>query len=254
MDKVSVIMPVFNAEKFLKDAIRSVLSQTYENLELLIVDDCSNDNSLQICNDFKEKDSRVKVFKNDLNRGTGFSRNFALEKATGRYISFLDADDIWKENKLEKQVNFMTEFSVPITFCFYELIDENGDSKNLIVKAPTVLTYKKLLKNNYIGNLTGIYDTQTFGKVEISNIRKRQDWLMWLQLLKIVKICYPVEESLAFYRKVENSISSNKFRLLKHNFNVYRSGLNFNYLQSIVWMFIFLVEYLFVRKSYIKTQ
>lgn len=250
-DKVSVIMPVYNASDFLDESIQSVLNQTYRNIELILIDDNSTDNSLEICKKFEYIDRRVIVIYKPINSGAGISRNDGLLKSSGRYIAFLDADDLWKHDKIEKQVNFLKQQKMAMTFSFYELIDINSHSLKTLVTAPKKLTYQKLLKNNYVGNLTGIYDTKLIGKIPISNIRKRQDWLLWLQILKKINYCEPVQENLASYRKIDNSLSSKKLNLVLYNYLVYRKGLSFSVFKSTISIMFFLVEYFFIRKKYI---
>jgi teichuronic acid biosynthesis glycosyltransferase TuaG len=250
---VSIITPTFNSEKFIALTIKSIQDQTYLNWEMIIVDDCSWDKTVSIITDFALKDSRIQLFQLKKNSGTGVARNMALSKSTGRFISFLDSDDLWKPNKLEKQVNFLLKNKLPFTFSFYECIDEDGKSLSKWVEAPINLSYRQLFFCNYVGNLTGIYDVNYFGKIAISSIRKRQDWMLWLTILKKLKKAQAIPESLAFYRIRENSISASKFDLLKHNFTVYRIFHGFNFVVALTCMIGFLFTQLIIKPSYIKT-
>lgn len=250
---VSIITPCFNSEKFIAKTIQSVQNQTYTNWEMIIVDDASTDNTVSIISKFARNDKRIKIFKLDKNSGTGIARNTALNSSFGKYIAFLDADDLWKSEKLEKQVYFLQKNNLPFTFSFYDCINEEGKSLNKKIEAPKKLTYKQLFFCNYVGNLTGIYDVEYFGKIEISSIRKRQDWMLWLTILKKIKVAHPIPESLAYYRIRKNSISASKFNLLKHNFAVYRTFHGFNLFISLFYMIGFLFTQLLIKPSYIKS-
>lgn len=249
---VSIITPAFNSDKFIRETIASVQQQTYQNWEMIIVDDCSSDNTVEIIAEIAARDSRIKYFSLSKNSGTGIARNIALGKTSGKYIAFLDADDLWKPLKLEKQLGFMAAQKQPFTFSFYDCIDESGKSLQKTVKAPLRLSYRQLFFCNYVGNLTGIYEVEYFGKIEISSLRKRQDWMMWLTVLKKINSARPVPESLAYYRIRENSISAPKGNLIKHNFSVYRSFHHLNFLVSIGCMAVFLFTQLLIKPLYIK--
>ncbi|RZK10486.1 MAG: glycosyltransferase family 2 protein [Flavobacterium sp.] len=249
---VSIITPTFNSEKFISETIKSVQNQTYENWEMIIVDDFSSDKTTDIVILALNADKRIKLFKLEKNSGAGVARNTALEKASGKYIAFLDADDLWKPQKLEKQIKFMISKDLFFTFSFYECIDEEGNRLNKLVEAPNKLTYRQLFYCNYVGNLTGIYDADYFGKIQISSIRKRQDWMMWLTVLKKIRIAYPVPESLAIYRIRDNSISASKWNLIQHNFKVYKSYHKNSFFVASVYMVGFLFTQLIIKPSYIK--
>ncbi|AUC82936.1 glycosyltransferase family 2 protein [Lacinutrix sp. Bg11-31] len=247
---VSIITPLYNAEAFISETIRSILNQTYTNWELLLIDDCSTDNTISIINDFIFENQNITVVKNETNQGTAISRNKGIMAAKGDYIAFLDADDLWKPQKLEKQIAFMENENCDVCFSSYEQIDENGKPLNKLVNALPSLTYKKYLKSNYIGNLTGVYNAKTLGKITSPNLRKRQDWLLWLSAIKTSgKPARSVQESLAFYRVRNNSISSNKIELLKHNYWVYKKGLGFSAVKSMYCMLVFLWEHFFVKSK-----
>jgi teichuronic acid biosynthesis glycosyltransferase TuaG len=249
---VSIITPSFNSEKFIAETIKSVQNQTFQNWEMIIVDDCSTDQTVSIIEQFVTNDDRIHLFQLDKNSGAGIARDLALSKAKGDYIAFLDADDLWKPLKLEKQLQFLKENQTPFTFSFYDCIDENGNALNKRVEAPRNLSYCQLFFCNYVGNLTGIYEVNYFGKIAISSTRKRQDWLVWLTILKKIKKAKPVPESLAFYRIRDNSLSASKVDLLKHNFAVYRSFHGYNYVASLFIMIGFLFTQLMIKPRYIK--
>jgi glycosyltransferase involved in cell wall biosynthesis len=249
---VSIITPSFNSEKFIAETIQSVQNQTYKNWEMIIVDDYSSDETVAIVTKMALQDNRIQLFQSEKNSGTGIARNTALEKAKGRYVSFLDADDLWKPQKLEKQIDFLKTNNVPFTFSFYDCIDETGKALNKRVEAPGNLSYRQLFFCNYVGNLTGIYDVNYFDKIAISSIRKRQDWMLWLTILKKIRTARPIPESLAFYRIRENSLSASKLDLLKHNFTVYRTFHGFNIVVASFCMTGFLFTQLIIKPGYIK--
>ena len=248
---VSIIIPTYNSARFIADTIQSVKNQTYTNWEIILVDDASTDDTILICQSFSKTDSRIKCFELSVNSGTGTARNFGLTKAFGDFIAYLDSDDLWKPFKLQKQLDFMNKNNLSMTFSFYECIDENGISLNKMICAPQKLTFRKLIFCNYIGNLTGIYNVNLLGKIPIPDYRKRQDWMMWLSILQMIKIAHPVPESLAYYRIRSRSISASKVNLLKHNFAVYRFYLNKNIVNSIGCMSIFLFTQIIVKRFYV---
>lgn len=247
---VSIITPCFNSEKYVSQAVQSVISQTHQNWELLLIDDCSSDATYSIISNFASQDVRIKAFKLDNNSGAGIARNFAIQKASGNYIAFLDADDLWKPEKLEKQLHFMQTQNLPFTFSFYETIDEAGNLRNDTITTPSKITYKQLYFCNWIGNLTGIYSVDFFGKIPISPIKKRQDWMLWLQIVKQIENAIPVPESLAYYRVREDSISASKWKLIKYNFKVYRNFHQRNFISACLDTLQFLYVQLVIKPKY----
>lgn len=252
IDMVSIITPAFNAENFISKTIHSVINQTYKNWELIIVDDGSSDCTYNIIEEFAAKDNRITLIKHNKTLGASVARNTAIEKAKGNFIAFLDADDLWKSHKLETQLTFMKENKIAICYSSYELIDEQGNSLNKMIQALPIISYKKQLKCNYIGNLTGMYNVDILGKIYLPEITKRQDWIMWLRAIKKAGEARGIKESLAKYRIRKNAISSNKTGLLKHNYNVYRKGLKFNTIKSVTYLLIFLYEYFFIKSKQTK--
>lgn len=211
---ISIITPVYNSEKYIADTINSVLAQTYTNWEMLIADDCSSDNSAEIIK--KYTDSRIKYFRLETNSGAAIARNKALEKAKGNYIAFLDSDDAWKPEKLEKQLKFMMEKDVGFSFTGYEII---RDKKNKIVEVPNTVNYDQFMKNTIIGTLTVMLSRKHVGDVRIVDVKKDHDSMTWAKLLRQGNIAYGLNESLAYYRKVEGSISNNKIKAAKNHWN-----------------------------------
>lgn len=247
---VSIITPCFNSEKYVSQTIHSVLNQTHQNWELLLVDDCSSDETFATISKFASQDNRIKAFKLDKNSGAGVARNFAIHQASGNYIAFLDADDLWKPEKLEKQLHFMQTKNIPFTFSFYETIDEAGNLRSETITTPPKITYRQLYYCNWIGNLTGIYSVDFFGKIPISSIKKRQDWMLWLQIVKQIQTAIPVPESLAFYRVREDSISASKWKLIKYNFKVYRNFHKRNFFMACLDTLQFLYVQLVIKPKY----
>lgn len=252
-DLVSIIMPSYNSEKFIAESIQSVKNQTYLNWELIIVDDGSTDQTLYLVNNFCKEDSRIKFTSLQKNFGAGVARNRALQEATGKYIAFLDSDDVWKPEKIQKQISFLQEKKLSFTFSFYDCISEDGIHLNKRILAPLKLTYSQLFFSNYVGNLTAIYDAEKLGKIAINKIRKRQDWIVWLTILKKTKIAQPVPESLAYYRIRKNSVSSSKILLLKYNYKVYRQFHKLNIFVSFLAMVGFVFVHFFIKPRYIRS-
>lgn len=221
---VSIITPVYKCEKLIEETIKSVLNQTYKNWEWLLVDDCTPDNSAEIIKKYQEKDNRIKYFKLNENSGAAIARNKALSESRGRFVAYLDADDLWRNNKLEKQVSFMKENGYAFSCTDYEKIDENGNSLNKIVTIPKEVTYELFLRNTIIQTVGVMVDTKLTGKevIKMPNIRRRQDAATWCKLLKNGFNCYECPENLSYYRVVSNSLSSNKFKAVKMNWYWYR--------------------------------
>lgn len=249
---VSIITPTYNSEAFIAQTIESVQNQTYQNWEMIIVDDASSDGTVDLIQKFIKYDSRIQLHKLIENSGAGVARNYAVQLAKGKYIAFLDSDDVWKSQKLKKQVDFLMENNLPFTFSFYECINQDGKSLNRRVEAPRKLSYRQLFFCNYVGNLTGIYDAEYFGIITVSKIRKRQDWIMWLTIVKKIKSAYVVPESLAFYRIHQNSISSSKIDLFKYNYTVYRKFHQYNVFGSAICMIVFLYTQLIIKPFFVK--
>ena len=251
---VSVIMPAYNSADFIAEAIQSVLNQTYFNWELLIIDDASIDSTVQIIKKYVSTDSRIQLFQNKTNSGTGISRNIGIKAAQGSFISFLDSDDLWLPEKLEIQLEFMKNHNLDMTYSSYYLINESGKELFKKIEALPILSYKRLLKSNYVGNLTGIYRVKKLGKIYSPTLRKRQDWALWLTILKEVESTKGILEPLAKYRIRENSISNNKTSLLKYNYLIYREFLKYSKLKSLFKMGVFLKEHFFIKKKQVVSK
>lgn len=228
---VSIITPLYNSREFISETIDSVLKQSYDNWEMIIVDDCSTDDGVEIVKEYKKHDQRIKLIKLDKNSGAAVARNTAIKNAKGRYIAFLDSDDLWHSEKLERQIQYIQENNYAFTYTNYQKMNESGDLLEEIIESPSKLNYKKALYTNYVGCLTAIYDTEKLGKVYMPEIRKRQDYGLWLKILKKVD-GHGLSENLAYYRVRDNSVSSNKLDLLKYNWKLYRDIENLSILRS----------------------
>ncbi len=244
---VSICIPVYNAEKTIEETIKSVLSQTYKNWEMIIVDDVSTDDSLQIIEHYAQNDNRIKVIRSKQNMGPAKARNRAIEEAKGKYIAFLDSDDIWFPEKLEKQIKFLTENSLVVTYSAYETMDE--DSKYINTRnIQKTITYADMLKSNHIGNLTGIYDAEFFGKITMKEYG-HEDYILWLELMKQVESTKGIPEPLAKYRILSKSISSNKLKVLKWQWKIYRDVEKLGIFQSAYTMLWYIFYALKKRKK-----
>lgn len=232
---VSIITAVYNSEKFIDECIESVKAQTFSEWEHVIVDDCSTDSSAQIIQRHTRAESRIRYFRLSRNQGPGVARNKAIREAKGRFIAFLDIDDLWYPQKLEKQMRFMKSEESPFTFSSYDTMNEAGQLLANTVKAPRIVTYKLALRKNPIGCLTAIYDTDFFGKQYMPEIRKRQDFALWLNLLK-KSDAYGIQEPLAIYRIQKNSVSSNKLSLIKYEWQIYRNVEGLSMIKSAFYV------------------
>lgn len=217
----SVIMPNYQGERYVVSAIQSLQRQTLPDWELLVYDDGSTDGSISILREIAASDKRVVLLTGAGNQGPAKARNEAIKASKGRYIAFLDSDDLWKPNKLAVQTQFMLEENVAFSFSSYDRIDDEGHLLNTHVVSAAV-TYRDLLKSCVIGCLTAMYDTRLLGKIYMPDIRKRQDFGLWLDILRRVEAAYPVTESLAAYRVRKNSVSSNKLLAAGYTWTVYR--------------------------------
>ena len=242
-------MPAHNVGEYIAESMKSVLKQTYLDWELIIVDDCSTDETINVITPFLE-DTRIRLLVNDTNLGGAGSRNVAIKHARGRYIAFLDSDDLWTPNKLEKQIGFMQGYNVGFSFSAHTTIDEQG---NLLeqVGVPRKVNFKSLLRHNYIGCLTAIYDTKFYGKVYMPLVKKRQDFALWLELLKRFDYAYSLNDNLGFYRIRSGSLSRSKLDAFKYYWRVLRDVGECNVLFACynLTCYLFIV---FIKKNNIK--
>ena len=226
---VSIVMPSYNTAKYISDSIKSVQAQTYNNWELIIVDDCSTDNSLDVIQSFN--DPRIRILQNEKNSGAAISRNYALREATGRWIAFLDSDDTWAPEKLERQIKFMESNNYAFTFTDYRIC-LNGEWLPYVNTGPNVVTKKRMYDYCYFSTITVMYEREKIGLIQIADLRKNNDYAMWLKAIEKSK-AYRLPECLSFYIKHEGSISSgNKAKLIKWHYKLFRDGMGKNALLS----------------------
>lgn len=234
MNIVSIITPCFNAAIYIKATIESVLSQSFIDWELIIIDDCSTDNSIEVIKSAHKNDPRVKLITLSKNVGVAEARNIGIKKAKGQFIAFLDSDDLWYPDKLEKQISFMEENNIDFCYTGYEKINEQGQPFQRM-KVPLKISYQELLKTCYIGCLTVIYDTKNLGKIYMPKNTKREDYATWLSILKQTQYAYAVPETLAKYRVYSNQSSSKKINMAQENWNLYRNIENLNVFKTLYY-------------------
>lgn len=240
---VSIITPSYNSSAFIGQTIESILSQTYTNWELLITDDCSEDNTQEIVDSYQQIDSRIKLFRLDKNSGAGIARNHSIKMAKGRFIAFCDSDDRWYPEKLEKQLAFMAKKRCTLSYTSYMTCDEMNTIIGIVV-CNRQINYQSMKRDDGIGCLTAIYDSSVFGKIYLPDMRKRQDWGLWLKIMQECKIAYGMKEPLAIYRIHSNSISYNKFTLVNYNAAIYQRVLGYSWLRAYLTFFLgFLPSY-----------
>lgn len=235
-DLVTVVTPTFNTAHFVKQTIESVQAQTYKNWEMIIVDDCSLDNTCEIVEEKAKTDDRVRLIRLSQNAGVAVSRNTAIEAANGRYIAFLDSDDLWLPDKLQKQIGFMQKYNCALSYAAYKKIDEAGSIISDTVKVPERVNYKRLLLSCVIGCLTAIYDTKILGKVHLP-LKNHEDYGLWLKILKMGYEAYGLNECLALYRIRNKSVSSNKLKAASYQWKIYREVEKLP-LHKSIWYFI----------------
>ena len=233
-DLVSIIMPSYNTANYISESINSVINQTYKNWELIIVDDCSTDNTDEIVSKFLN-DGRIKYLKNEKNNGAAISRNRALREAKGKWIAFLDSDDLWVSEKLESQINFMKKNNYSFTYSYYQEINEQGKNLGIEIQGPKRITKFEMYNYCWIGCLTVIYNAKKIGLVQIENIKKNNDYAMWLKVIK-KSSCYLYPYSLAFYRKRNGSISRQSYiKLIKWHYKLFREADSQNIFNSLIF-------------------
>lgn len=233
---VSIITPTFNSEKFISETINSVQNQTYENWEMIIVDDGSSDKTIEIVKNIVAQDTRIHFYPQVQNVGPAKARNIGIDKVQGKYMTFLDADDIWFPNFIENSIKTIRETNIHFVFSSYKRSNEKLEFVYSDFIVPQKVTYTDILKTNSISCLTAFIDIEALGKKNMPDIFKRQDMGLWLKYLREIPFAYGIKETQAIYRIRENSLSRNKSKLLKYQWQFYREVEKLNFFQSIYYM------------------
>ena len=239
---VSIIMPYFKNKKYVKYSVLSVLNQTFQNFELIIIYDNHTADELKFINKIKKLDKRIKVIRNKSNIGAGLSRNVGIKFSTGTYLAFLDADDLWKKNKLEEQLNFMKKKNIKISHTSYEIIDENCDIKG--VRKAKLMNFSKLVKSCDIGLSTVMISKNLIKNLHFPNLKTKEDFVLWLQITRNGKIIQGLNKNLTQWRKSDGSLSSSVIRKLIDGYHVYRYHLKFNVIKSLYSLLILSINFL----------
>jgi glycosyltransferase involved in cell wall biosynthesis len=234
--KVTIITPTYNSEKFIANAINSVINQSYINWEYIIIDDCSSDKTVLLVSEFIKKDNRIKLIQQSVNQGAAVARNEGIKRADGKYIAFLDSDDYWHVDKLKIQVEAMEKDSLNFTFTDYYIKYENKTDATKFNSPLKNVYYKDIIKFNYIACSTVIFNQEALGKSFMPNIRNRQDWGLWINLVQKNKRAVNINQYLMYYTVRKDSISSNKFKMIKYHWYIYKSYLKFNYVKALNYL------------------
>jgi glycosyltransferase involved in cell wall biosynthesis len=231
---ISIITPSYNAVEYIEDTLTSILSQTYQNWELLIIDDCSSDETVALVKSFVALDKRIMLYELNTNSGAAVARQEGIDFAKGKYIAFCDSDDTWLPAKLERQVEFMEKNKILFSCTAYEQMNQKGIRNGKIFYPKKKADYKLVLRLCPIGNSTVMIETEFIRLVRIPNIKKRNDYLLWLTLLKKTSYAYGLNEILTCYRLRDGSISNNKFSLVSYQWKIYRDFEKLSILYSVL--------------------
>ena len=235
-DLVSIVVPVYNAERFIDETIQTVLNQTYTNWELILIDDKSTDDSIKFITPYLKKDTRIRLLKNKTNLHAALTRNKGIKAAKGQYIAFLDADDLWAPSKLKKQEAFMKKMDCAFSFTGYEFANAAGVPNGKKVHVPATITYKQALKNTTIFTSTVMFDLTKLTKNEIHMpLVKSEDTATWWKVLNRVGVAYGHQEILSVYRRDSKTLSSNKIEAIKRTWNLYRTTESMSIAQSVFY-------------------
>ena len=250
---VSIIMPSYNCGQYVEETIRSVQAQTYQNWEIIFMDDCSPDNTISIINVLREKDNRIRFFQNKANSGAAVSRNNALREAKGRWIAFLDSDDIWEPTKLEKQIKFMEENGYAFSYTGYQEIDSDSKPTGVFISGPKHVTKQGMNNFCWPGCLTVMYDASKIGLIQIEDIKKNNDYAMWLKVCKKAD-CYLLPEVLAKYRRGRaGSVSTHGITtMIGWHYKLWREAEKMRVIASLWLTGVNLVCGLYKKKKYVK--
>ena len=244
MDLVSVIIPYYKKRKFISETLDSVVNQSYKNLEIIIIYDDVNKTDIEFLRKITKKDNRIKILENSETMGAGISRNIGILESKGKYIAFLDADDIWHLDKLKKQISFMEKYNYFISHTSYSIINEN---KNIIGKriANNFFKLHELLKSCDIGTSTVVLNKKLINQnVKFASLSTKEDFVLWLRILKNNISIYGLNEDLASWTKSKNSLSSSTFQKIKDGFKVYHTYMNFVFIKSIYYLICLSINFL----------
>ena len=252
-DLVSIIMPSYNCGQFVEETIRSVQAQTYENWEIIFTDDCSTDDTIRLVSEMREKDNRIHLYQNKCNLGAAVSRNNALREARGRWIAFLDSDDLWKPTKLEKQMRFMEENNYKFSYTCYQEMDADGKLTGVEVSGPKHVTKAGMFAFCWPGCLTVMYDATAVGLIQIEDIKKNNDYAMWLKVCKKAD-CYLLPENLAKYRRGRSgSVSSHSVStMIKWHYKLFHEAEKMSVVSSLCHTGVNLVCGFYKKMKYVR--
>lgn len=250
---VSIITPSYNTAKFIGETIRSVQAQTYPGWEMIIVDDCSTDNTDEVVAEYQKADNRIRYFKNEKNVGAAVSRNKALREAKGRWIAFLDSDDLWAPDKLEKQLEFMVSGGHRFSYTAYKEIDHNSAETGVLISGPRKVSKFGMFAFCWPGCLTVMYDRDCVGLLQIEDIKKNNDYAMWLKVCRKAKCCL-LEEPLALYRRGrKGSISTHGYgTMIRWHYKLWHEAEGMNPVASVFWTGMNLVCGVYKKLRYVK--
>lgn len=250
---VSIIMPTWNCADFISESIHSVLAQTYQNWELLIQDDCSKDNTYEVVKPYMEVDSRIKYECNPKNSGAAITRNKALRRAKGRWIAFLDSDDLWMPEKLEHQLKFMVENGYAFSYTGYEEMDEKSHATGISISGPNHVNKFGMYAFCWLGCLTVMYNREKIGLLQIADIKKNNDYAMWLKVVQM-EDCYMLDEYLAKYRRGrKGSVSTHGYAtMIQWHYKLWHEAMGMNVISSLFWTGMNLVCGVFKKLHYVK--
>lgn len=246
-------MPSYNCARFVEETIRSVQAQTYQNWEIIFWDDCSTDDTIKLVSELREQDSRIKVFQNQINSGAAISRNYALREAKGRWIAFLDSDDLWEPEKLEKQMKFMVENNYAFSYTGYQEIDSDSNVTGVFVSGPKHVTKRGMYNFCWPGCLTVMYDASKIGLIQIEDIKKNNDYAMWLKVCRKAD-CYLLDECLAKYRRGrEGSVSSHGIiTMIRWHYKLWHEAERMNSMSALWYTGINLVCGFYKKMKYVR--
>lgn len=256
MDLVSIVVPMYNAESFISETLNSILNQTYQNFDVLCVDDISTDRTVEIVKSYMDEDARIKLYQPEEKGGASMSRNLAIREAKGKYIAFLDADDVWLEEKLEKQIQYMEANNLDFTYTYFGLIDEESKVLDTYRTSPDKITYKSLLYGNTIGCLTVVYNAEVVGLIQIPRIDKRNDFALWLEVLKNTPTGVLFPEIQSLYRISDQSLSKKdgKINLIRYHIDLHKRLQGYGIIRALYYTFFNIANTFTISKKYTKRR